>query len=210
MSAATEAPGAAAILRTLHRATPVQIERGQAWYSAAHTFATGLAERYGLPGGTAQAAYVIAALSPQQSWSANQQCADLLIRTGSTFGLGANIAKARRILAGESPLTVLAPPNPARITGSKVRAFAECILASGKTSTVCVDRHAADVALARSTDAKPLPAGFLTAHRYSIISAAYRQAAQRSGGRFTACEVQAITWIARRDAKHPTNVRAFG
>lgn len=208
MSAATEAPGADAILRTLHAATPTQVQRGSAWYQVAHTFALGLAERYELPGGAAQAAYVIAALSPQQSWSANQQSADLLIRTGSTFGLGANVAKARRILAGESPHTVLAPPNPARITGSKVRAFAECILANGKTSTVCVDRHAADVALGRPIDAKPLPAGFLTAHRYGILSAAYRQAAQRTGGQFTACEVQAITWITRREDKYRPG--AFG
>lgn len=200
--------GADAILATLHRASPAQRARGKAWYSTAHTFATGLADRYGLPGGTEQAAYVIAALSPQQSWSANQQSADLLIRTGSTFGLGANIAKARRILSGENPATVLAPPDPTRRTGSKVRAFAECILANGRTSTVCVDRHAADVALGRSSDAPPLPAGFITAKRYDLISTAYRQAAQRTGGTLTACEVQAITWITRREDKYREG--AFG
>lgn len=206
MTTPSPAPGPDAILATLRQATPQQVQRGKAWYSAAHTFATGLADRYGLPGGPEQAAYVIAALSPQQSWQSNQASADLLLRTGSTFGLGVNIAKARRILAGEHPADVLRPPNPKRVTGNKVRAFADCIIARGRTRTVCVDRHAADIALARPLDASPLPAGFLTDARYHAIAAAYRLAAQRTGGRFTSAEVQAIMWIVRRDAKHGEGV----
>src|SRR5690606_15154417 len=119
-----------------------------------------------------------AALSPQQSWAANQRSATLLCSTGSTFGLGANIAKARRILAGESPTTVLAPPNPKRITGDKVRAFGRLIANPDDPETVCVDRHAADVALGRPTDAAPLPPGFLSHKRYTLIADAYRLAAE--------------------------------
>lgn len=192
--------GPDAILNYLHVASHEQRQQGKAWYKTANAFAHGVADRYGIH--PEQAAYALAALSPQQSWGANQRSLVLLLETNSTYGLGANIAKARRILAGESPSTVLAPPNPARVTGSKVRAFADCIIAGGRTSTVCVDRHAADVALGRRLAASPLPAGFITGARYETIAAAYRLAAQRSGGQFTACEVQAITWIVRRTLKH--------
>ncbi len=195
------------ILDTLRRATPDQVREGQAWYRTARAFTDGVANRYGVH--PDQAAYALAALSPQQSWGSNQRSLVLLLDTGSTYGLGANIGKARRILAGEPPSTVLAPPNPKRVTGNKVRAFAECIIAAGRTSTVCVDRHAADIALGRPVDATPLPSGFLTDARYRTIAQAYRLAAQRSGGRFTACEVQAITWLVRRADKHPTNPTAF-
>ena len=196
----TFAPGPTAIHLAYLAATERQVREGSVWYDTAHAFATGLAERFDLPGGVRQAAAIIAALSPQQSWGANQRSAVLLLETGSTFGIGANIAKARRIIAGESPEIVFTPPDPARRTGEKVRSFFRLIANPSDPETVCVDRHATDIALGRPTDASALPAGFLTFKRYSNIADAYRLAAEWTT--HTPAQVQAITWVARRHNKY--------
>lgn len=197
-------PGPDAILRTLADATAAEVEGGRVWYRTAHVFAAGLARKYGLSS-TTQAAYMIAALSPQQSWGSNQRSAVLLLETGSTYGLGANIAKARRILAGETIASVLDAKGGR--SGHKVRAFGALIANPDDPETVCVDRHAADVALARPLHATPLSAGWITPKRYGIISDAYRLAADVTP--YSPSQVQAITWLVRRNRKHPNNPYAY-
>ena len=85
-----------------------------AWYLHANELASTMAP-------AAEAAGVIAALSPMVSWSNNERLARYALLHGRAIGhFPANCAKANRIMYGEHPLSVLG--------GHKVRAFYRCIL----------------------------------------------------------------------------------
>ena len=112
------------------------------------------------------------------------------------------LAKAARILAGESPEAVFESR-----TYYKVANFYRGIMSNGREG-VCVDRHAWDVYTGiRHCDSahesttlpvRPNVAG----KRYMEAHAAYTEAAQiiseREGREVSGCEVQAVTWIVWR------------
>lgn len=189
------------ILRTYRKATPADLHDGLNWYSTAHTFARGLANRYSLPGGHTQAAAIIAALSPQRSWGDNQRAADHLCRTGTTWGLPLNVLKAQRLLHGESPIAVLNATSGK--SGHKVRAFYVCIAEAGKTDAVCVDRHAFAIAQGRSTSGDYNA----TPKQYLATADAYVRAAADTP--HTPAQLQAVTWVTHRRLLRPTNTEAF-
>lgn len=183
------------------RASDDEIAEGIDWYSAARTFALGLASRYDL---TAEAAAgVIAAISPRLRWDLNMAYADSLVKTGNAPLLFTNKAKALAILAGEDPTTVLACPACTRgetsheCTGPKVRAFFACII-DPSSDAVCVDRHAFDVAYGRVTDEKTRKA-LDRKGGYDRIASAYRAAAVKLG--LVPSVLQAITWVVWRNEK---------
>lgn len=180
------------VTRVFRTATPDQIGAGADWYADAHRIAQALATAHNLTVGAT--AGIIAALSPLNSWGANVNLATRLITAGGlTSGyLGAGLAKANAILGGADPVAVLTSP--------KVFAFYVNILTAGQTDTVCIDRHAYDIATnTRNTD-DTRPAIGKRAHR--DLEAAYQRAARilskESGETVTASQVQAITWVTWR------------
>jgi hypothetical protein len=174
------APAVRHILRVYDRATPEDIRCGRSWYPQAHAIAWSLA-----PSPTVGAG-VIAALSPNTAWAWNVRLAH---RFFSSNGLDCpttsdRARKARRILAGEHPLSVL--------RGLKERAFFR-LIEDPTVEEVCVDRHAAAVALGTSLYPEhylALPA------RVATIRACYIWAARRLGLRPSA--LQAVTWLTWR------------
>jgi hypothetical protein len=177
------------ILAVYRWANPSAVREGTAWYHAAHTYARGLSERYGVT--LEQAAGVLAALSPQLRWDGgahnNMTCADQLIRTGDTSGvLGGSKRKALAILAGSAPLDILGGP--------KVRAFYANILDPESSQEVTVDSHATDVAMGKRAASRQFE--LARAGRYEHIAAAYRMAAAMVG--VSGLTMQAICWVAWR------------
>ena len=181
------------VTRVFRLATEAQIAAGLDWYTDAHSVAQTMATAHGVS--VAQAAGIIAALSPLNSWGANVNLANRLIASGGlTSGyLGVGLRKANAILAGTDPLTVL--------TSSKVRAFYLGILANGETDAVCIDRHAYDVASGTRHNDRTRPT--VSGKRYREAAEAYVRAAhilsRESGEKIHAAQVQAITWKAWRE-----------
>jgi hypothetical protein len=182
------------ILAIAGRATPMEWEEGQVWYQTAHTFAVGLARRYGMT--TAQTSGIIAALSPQTSWERNMTLAETFCRTGNATGpYGANLEKAARIRNGEEPLTVLG--------GNKVRAFYTCILTPQTSHEVVVDRHAYALAEGLIWVGNGAPSLLQRERGYEVYASAYREAAEELG--VLPHVIQAVTWLTWRNLKKEVN-----
>ena len=174
------------IIRVYLAATAQHVAEGLTWYRDAHKLACELD-----PDNPSRAAGVIAALSPRESWTRNVYLATLLYERGGDLQdgtLSSNLDKARRIYAGEDPLDVLG--------GAKVRAFFTLINNPDDAETVCVDRHAFDVAVGRKTDDKARQV-LGRKGMYERFARAYRRAAEVLG--VTPAQVQAVTWVAWRE-----------
>jgi hypothetical protein len=185
------------IVAAWERATEEDRRQGLGWYQNANDLARHLAENTGLE--SSQTAAVIAALSPQLGWQENVQAASEVLLKGSTHRQTTrNITKARRLLDGEAPSAVFAPPNPARPSGHKVRSFFANISDPTDPWHVTVDRHATDIALGRVYDDRTRP-GLGNKGTYEHVAEAYRVAARVLN--VLPSEVQAVTWIAHRRIK---------
>jgi hypothetical protein len=172
----------ARILRHWNDATAADLADGLSWYSRANDLAAALSA--GAPISRAQAAGVIAALSPRNAWSSNVQGATAMVAAYAALeaeptvaGTNANRVKAWAILnhAGD-PLDILGGP--------KVRAFYANIM--GDLEAVTVDVWAARAA--EGHDNPNAPAG----NRYKRIAAAYREAASAVG--IAPRDMQAAVW----------------
>lgn len=173
------------ILPVYRAARPEHIVAGLAWYADAHTFALSIAN-----GDLLQGAGVIAALSPQKSWTTNMVLASRAFVEGFASGqTGINNDKATRILNGEAPLAVLG--------GNKVRNFYANIV-SPTGPDVTVDRHAFDIAVGEETDSKTR--GQLERKgQYALFADTYRDTARLVG--VPPATLQAVTWLVWREAK---------
>lgn len=173
---------------------PEQYQEGLQWYNVAHKFVLDLAQVYKLS--IEQSAGIVAALSPQLSWSRNKKIAlqfcahmrqgneEIVLRLGAT---GLNARKAIRIWHGEKPLDVLG--------GMKVISFYHNLLLF--SSHVTIDRHAASIAMF-GDNGKKSGSIALNDKLYVIIADAYRTAAniiaETWGVEFEAYTLQAIVW----------------
>lgn len=167
------------IIDVYNRATQDQVSRGRDWYPEAHRLATQLSDD------VRKGAGVIAALSARNSWERNVTIATASFATGTPSGhTRANLAKAARIMSGESPETVL----PMTL---KTGHFYRSIVAAGETDAVTIDRHAHDVAVGRKYGDKE-DRGLSSQSRYDALVKAYRIAARRTGHH--AATLQAIVW----------------
>lgn len=182
-------------ITTLYRqATAEQVAVGLSWYDEAHSLAQTLAEKHGVSVGTV--AGIIAALSPMTSWGANKKLATKFLEAGGLDAgyLGIGLRKARAILEGADPETILMG-----VRGQKTAAFYAGILTCGITDRVCIDRHAYDLAVnTKHTDSsRPNLAG----KRYNEIADKYQRAARilsKEYGPVSAAQVQAVTWVTWR------------
>jgi hypothetical protein len=156
---------------------------------------------------------IVAAMSPRCPWERNiiaalEVCGFMVHPEGKQPGTSANVAKGKRILAGEDVETVL--------TTRKVSNFYKCLI-SGGTFGICIDTHAIDVALgigytsnATEQDIKVLV--FRHPELYDAIAEAYYQVASEINAlklktndgnsiSLTAAQLQALTWVEVRKLK---------
>lgn len=102
---------------------------GLNWYAEAHELMRDTAEHESLV--VDQVAGAFAAMSPRVQYNRNIQMLFELLGQGHTEGLSDGVNKAKRILAGESPRSVL--------RGRKVRAFYDNIMRPWHSSAVTFD-----------------------------------------------------------------------
>lgn len=189
-------PRANAVLDIYWQANLSELDEGRSWYSTANALARRLD-----PAAPAQAAGVIAALSPMMNWDRNMKLAVRAYDDGYASGaLFSNVAKADRILGGEDPLTVLG--------GKKVTNFFAAIADPTSPDAVCIDRHAFDIAVGRVTNDRTR-AALARVGVYERFADAYRTAAVRltreTGIFHTPAQVQAVTWVTWRRLKGLTD-----
>jgi hypothetical protein len=187
------------ITRVFREASQEDLEAGARWYGEANELARELD-----PQDPRRAAAVLAVLSPQVSWPRNVAMAREVYATGATRGLGANIAKALRLIAGEDPEIV--------VKGLKVTAFWLSICDPVDARAVVIDRHAFDIAYGRVTDDKTREEFLRIKGNYAKIVRMYESAARivtrdrvEFGEVWTGTEVQAATWVAWRRTKAAAN-----
>lgn len=170
------------ITRCYRLATAEQVASGLAWYADAHELAATLD-----PQCPDRAAGVLAALSPQTSWTQNVRMATLAYHDRPALrGLGRSLAQADAILAGAAPLAVLGGP--------KTRSFYANIV--GDLDQVTVDRHAFDLAVGRVASDRERGAVLARQGGYAEVAQAYRRAAKRLA--VAPAQAQAVTWLAWR------------
>lgn len=173
------------ILDAWQETTQEERYRGIVWYPNAHEIAVGIARRSGYS--VSDIAGVIAALSPGLDWEMNVRSAqNAVLGRVPVLGYGPNRAKAKRILDGEHPECVLG--------GLKVCAFYRLIRDGGNDIDVCVDGHAANMALGRGK--LPLRESDTSPEQQKLVARAFRLASVEIGEQ--ACAVQAATWLAWR------------
>ena len=185
-------------IKAVHQlATTVEIAEGMAWYPTAQTIARELSSRYGVH--EAEAAGVIAALSPRNRWERNVRDAEALIAAYVAAGAEQamltkvctftnNKAKAVKILEAG----VLTDADVLDIlSGPKLREFYSCIRG---IADVCIDGHAFCIWNGGRTSLADVPSIGVKLRRE--IKADYAQAAKDLG--LTAAALQAITWVAWR------------
>lgn len=180
-------PSTRNITRLFRTASAEQIAAGAEWYAEANDLATEWAARFDLSVETV--AGIIAALSPMQSWAANVSLAERFLVAGGLHEgyLGANLAKARAILAGAEPVATLG--------GLKVTNFYLGIVSRGREG-VCVDRHAYSLSVNTRFPEGTIPS--LSPKRYAEVADTYRNAAtilRREGFDVTPAQVQSVTWV---------------
>ncbi len=182
----------------LDLATDADWHAGATWYDTAHAEAVQLAERHSLS--CAQAAGIIAALSPQTAWEDNLRIAELFCSSAGTASVHTADAqrKAFDILhSTHDPLTILG--------GNKVRSFYRNILNPDKAGPVTIDRHAAAILLSATTPEFNAQHKILERrHYYRLATAHYRAAAREYN--VHPHQVQAIAWLlqSKRSEALPT------
>lgn len=166
------------IIDIFDQATADEYHAGIGWYHVAHEIAVDL----GL--GASTGAGVIAALSPQLSWTANIAAAQNLVANDDPLpaGIGTFVGRAREIRDGADPFETLG--------GRKVRCFYRNILMPSRPGAVTVDRHA--VAIATNVEGRILESPGC----YQMVAGAYRTAARLAD--LLPHEMQAVTWVAYR------------
>lgn len=167
----------ARILRVLERATPEDLEAGDAWYRRARETSHAIAVESGLE--PRAAAGILAAWSPRNQWVRNVRAARSTARGEYAGGLEASRVKAEAIARGADPLEVL--------SGRKTASFYRNIL--GDESAVTVDVWAARVAGVSEAALKRRGA-------YDAVQHAYRSAARARG--MSPARAQAAAWVAIR------------
>jgi len=185
------------ILATYQLATAAELVHGETWYPAAHKVAKQLAKTYGVH--EAEAAGVIAALSPRNKWERNLQDAESLIAAYVAGGAEAamltkvctftgNKAKAVKILEAG----VLTDADVlAILSGPKLKEFYNCIRG---ISDVCIDGHAYSIWTGGRVTLADVPR--IGVKLRKEIKADYAAAAAKAG--VAPSVMQATTWVVWR------------
>jgi len=184
------------------RATDQQKSDGDEWYPKANAEAARMAQEYGLT--TAQAAGVIASLSPLREWGANLTDAQAVIRSivkGEASPeieklFRANVNKAVEIINGANPETVLWKGE----AGFKVRSFYENIV-NPASREATIDTHMLRILLDDNSITSKVHGMYAAnAGRYAAFRQAILDVADRTG--VLPAAVQATVWVVQK-AEHP-------
>lgn len=168
---------AARIVRVYRQASAEVRAQGREWYANARRTAAKVARAMGHTKATACG--VIAALSPRLGWTHNVNAAIAMLAGRDPTGVfKASKSKARRIIAGERPLSVL--------SGPKVRAFYAALMGDQDAAVI-------DVWMARAAGLKNPQ---LKEREYNRVAAALKLASSEVGERVAA--LQAIAWVQTR------------
>lgn len=187
-----QTPRTANVTKVFRMATVQEMIDGERWYADANAHAKRMS-----PDNVEAGAGVLAALSPMMGWDRNVALAYQAFETGKARGgLGANCAKANKIMAGVDPLDVLG--------GDKVRNFYAAIADPTSETAVVIDRHAFDIAVGRVTN--DLTRKVITKKGvYQEFAHTYEKAAKilskELGRKITPAAVQAVTWVTWRRIK---------
>jgi hypothetical protein len=189
-----------------------EIQQGRFWYQQASDFAHRLVNAYGCS--YYQAAGVIAALSPNQSWELNQRAADITISAWSQGvdpcsiegvpaypvmrGKAAYILNHCGSVTDNFTTTYNTDLIESTLNGPKITSFFRCI--TGIQNEVCVDGHALSVYLGQRIPTSRTPK--ISQALYAAVQRSYQLVASRSydliGEILTPAQVQAVTWIVYR------------
>lgn len=177
---------------------PTIVEAGINWYADKNLIGAKIAKRYCTDPDLVLG--VIAALSPRNKWHRNLIDCELVFKavrdnkkpsdiTCCTFDH--NKEKAFLIAQGFDPSEVL--------RGNKVRDFYQCLLNPANRYKVCVDTHAANLAVGGS-------APTLSDKSYDLLANAYREATKQINadsleGSILPLQCQSLTWTYYRVIK---------
>jgi hypothetical protein len=178
-------PDVTNVIASYLRATPAMVEDGMTWYPRARDFCLTLDENL------VKAAAVVAVISANTGWKANQTLARKAYMGDMAVGFPDKVKKVTRIFAGESPETV--------VSGQKVESFFACILNPDANMPAVIDRHAFDIAVDIRHGDKARPLG---KRAYAEFQACYAEAAALAG--ISIPQLQAITWVEWRE-RHGMN-----
>ena len=171
------------------------------WYTEARVFATDL---YNKASGWheslsfAKVCGIIAALSPQKSWSENKRIAESFLTTGKAYHTKMLKDKARDILDLSSSENEIEEISDI-LKGNKISNFFLNIF-SGVADAVTIDTHATHIAV-NDVTIRPYP---MTTNQYNFFVQCYRIAGAKRGVKPSV--MQAITWVAWREDKKSTKV----
>ena len=161
--------------------TTYEVIAGMGWYRGAENLARRLAYRYGCT--KHQAAGVIAAMSPNQTWANNIRMAEEAL-AGNPRGFASAVARVKRILAGGSIIGTFPEPTG---KSHKIREFYRAI--SGNPNAVVIDRWALRAAWGNHADIKNLERVGV----YHMVADCYREVAEMFD--MTPRDFQAAVWI---------------
>jgi hypothetical protein len=179
------------ILRVLHQATAEEVLAGLTWYRDSLDHVVALVRDSYKRGELARMprrraiAGMIAALSPQKTWTINVRLVLQVLRTRDGGQYKFQVKKAVAIADGADPLAVL--------KGPKERAFFECLFDPDHTQAVTVDGHAFSVWMGVRIYVTRVR---LSRRLYRIAAGDYQRAAKQVGLRPN--QLQAITWLCHR------------
>jgi hypothetical protein len=193
-------PKVSNVIALFDAGTQAERDEGETWYLVANEHAKSMA-RLAPDLTVRRAAGIIAALSPQNSWTHNLNMA---IRTAK-FGecppstIQRNCDKANAIMGGAEPEDVLG-------NGPKTLAFWQNIYNPATSNAVTIDRHAVHAAYGEVLDERRR--GWALRQRkdfdgYELVANVYRQAAReinvRDGRDLAPHQVQAVVWVVWRN-----------
>ena len=190
------------IVSVYFQATVVDIQEGMVWYNNAHQVCARLAIKYDLPIETVVG--VVSALSPNNKWDRNIIDAENMIRAycfeydyPKVCTFTGNKDKAISILECE----IDSSENICAILkGNKTIAFFRGIYTNGQCDEITVDGHAFNIWRGMYTSLNDVPA--ISNKLYAQVSEFYRDAAvtinDLEGTKYSAAQMQAITWVAWR------------
>ncbi len=169
------------------RATDEDREQGRTWYARAGRFARRLSDRHGASHRGTVA--VLAILSPRIQWTVAMRYAAVALAGGTPNHFPAIRAKVQDALIadaiGDDPMQ--------HARGPKVSSFARLLADPRHGWEVCIDTHAAAIALGPLGEPMRV-LGWVGG--YQAIQDAYRAVALRHGLRPSV--LQAVTWVTYR------------
>jgi hypothetical protein len=172
------------IERSVRMGSDTDIEEGKLWYPRAQEIAHEIGG-----GDIRKGAGILAVTSPQVPWSENVRMARDIGRTGTTKGFitQETIGKARRMLEGEDPETILPMKQ-------KTGHFYRNIKDPSDPTAVTIDRHAHDLAVGKQWGSQDR--GLAAIGRYNTFVDAHMKASQRlSDIGLTPPQTQAVGWV---------------